>query len=243
MPEKQIEVLENLAVAKNYRNWCVSLAISIAGSKPFELGSGLGHYAEEIVSSKDFKIDRMTLSEIDKTSLIALKRKFLSDRRIDVINLGDRETPIENDHTSFLSWNVLEHIEDDVSAMRIATQVCAPGSNVMIFVPAYRFLYSHFDKEIGHHRRYTKRELINKATLAGFHDIQVRSFNFGGFFYWFFVVKLLRRTPKESLTLKLLDRFFVPIARNLESRTVVPAGQSLVLFAKTNTKGVKEFDF
>ena len=143
---------------------------------------------------------------------------------------------IESDHTSFISWNVLEHIEDDIAALQIASKVCMPGANVMILVPANQFLFSNFDREIGHFRRYTKKELARKAHVAGFTHIKVKSFNFIGYFYWLLMMKILKKSPRDTATLRNLDRIVIPVLRRLESLLPMPIGQSLVLYAQTSSR-------
>jgi SAM-dependent methyltransferase len=66
------------------------------------------------------------------------------------------------------SSNVLEHIEDDVEALKTMKQAMVPGGYLGIYVPALPFIYSNLDKNVGHFRRYRRRELIQKVQDAGF---------------------------------------------------------------------------
>jgi len=54
--------------------------------------------------------------------------------------------------------DVLEHIEDDEGELCVAATHLAPGGHLVMLSPAFNFLYSPFDKAIGHHRRYTPRD-------------------------------------------------------------------------------------
>lgn len=57
------------------------------------------------------------------------------------------------------AFDVIEHVEDHVTAAREMRRVTRPGGMLFVTVPAYRFLWSEHD-EINHHfRRYTPREL------------------------------------------------------------------------------------
>jgi hypothetical protein len=58
---------------------------------------------------------------------------------------------------------VIEHIEDSTAELRRAVDLLAPGGHLLILVPAFNYLYSPFDKAIGHFRRYDKK--ILKAEL------------------------------------------------------------------------------
>ncbi len=56
---------------------------------------------------------------------------------------------------TILYIDVLEHIEDDRAEMARAAAHLAPGGRVIVLAPAHQFLYTPFDKAIGHYRRYS----------------------------------------------------------------------------------------
>src|SRR5207244_311060 len=64
--------------------------------------------------------------------------------------------------------NVLEHIEDDQDIVRMAHQSLVPGGALVIYSPALRWLYSSYDKAVGHYRRYEKNPLEDLLRAAGF---------------------------------------------------------------------------
>jgi len=70
------------------------------------------------------------------------------------------EVPPQERFDAILYIDVLEHIEDDRGEAAKATRLLAPGGHMIILGPAHQFLYSPFDRAIGHFRRY------NLATLS-----------------------------------------------------------------------------
>lgn len=62
--------------------------------------------------------------------------------------------------------DVLEHIEKDAEEAALAARHLKPGGTIVILSPAYQFLYSPFDKRIGHFRRYTLG-VLRKITPPG----------------------------------------------------------------------------
>jgi SAM-dependent methyltransferase len=64
--------------------------------------------------------------------------------------------------------DVLEHVADDVGALRECRRVLKPGGRMFIFVPAYRWLWSLQDEISHHHRRYTARTLRASVGAAGY---------------------------------------------------------------------------
>jgi SAM-dependent methyltransferase len=56
-----------------------------------------------------------------------------------------------------MAFDLFEHVKDDKEAVREMTRVLKPGGNLVFTVPAFGFLYSAHDRELGHFRRYNKK--------------------------------------------------------------------------------------
>lgn len=69
---------------------------------------------------------------------------------------------------SVYTSNVLEHIENDTDALVSIKKKMLPGALLVIYVPALPILFSEMDAKVGHYRRYTKKELLEKVSQAGF---------------------------------------------------------------------------
>lgn len=66
------------------------------------------------------------------------------------------------------AFEVLEHIENDVEALRTWADFVKPGGTILLSVPALKSLWSSSDVWAGHHRRYERNELEMKVNEAGF---------------------------------------------------------------------------
>lgn len=88
------------------------------------------------------------------------------------------EMPFEADSFDLAaSLDVIEHLEDDLAALRELRRVVAPGGSLLVTVPAYQWLWSGHD-EINHHfRRYTRRSLLRAGEEAGWHQVRTTYFN------------------------------------------------------------------
>ena len=66
-------------------------------------------------------------------------------------------------------FDVIEHVEDDESFLQTIAERLQPGGRLYLTVPAGPWLWSDNDREAGHWRRYTRSELLDKVSRAGFH--------------------------------------------------------------------------
>jgi SAM-dependent methyltransferase len=62
--------------------------------------------------------------------------------------------------------DVLEHIDDDRGQIEMAAKLVRRGGYIVILSPAHQWLFSEFDKSIGHLRRYNKRSLRSLLPLG-----------------------------------------------------------------------------
>jgi hypothetical protein len=84
---------------------------------------------------------------------------------------------------------------------------------------------------VGHYRRYKEGTLKAQLTGAGFTVVQVRYANAIGAVAWWAIARVLRRTPTESASVNVFDRYAVPVIKWLESRWPPPFGQSIFAVA------------
>jgi len=76
-----------------------------------------------------------------------------------------------------VSLDVIEHLEDDLAALRELRRVVAPQGALLVTVPAYQWLWSGHDVINHHHRRYTRRSLQRVAEQAGWRQVRTTYFN------------------------------------------------------------------
>lgn len=111
------------------------------------------------------------------------------------------------------SLNVLEHIADDVGALRELHRVLSPGGRLMIYVPALSILWTRMDDRVGHLRRYTRRSLTSALRAAGFGVSRCRYADSLGAAAAL-AYRLLRRDGRlDPAAVRFYDRVLFPISR------------------------------
>lgn len=117
-----------------------------------------------------------TVTALDPVHEAAL---FCSRRRVERLVQGSVvELPFADGVFDLVtSLDVIEHVDDDLSALREMRRVLKPGGLLLLTVPAHMFLWSGHDEALHHKRRYGGAELRCKVVSAGFNVVRQTSFN------------------------------------------------------------------
>jgi len=223
----QSEVLEGLATAVNHRRWFVELALPYLGDDPLEIGSGLGDYALEWAPH----FPRFTATEADPDRLVQLKERLASHPSIDVRQMLLPTTERAN-HSAVVSYNVLEHIEDHVGALRSMAQLVRPGGRIVLIVPAFMFAMSQVDIATGHVRRYTRKTMRAALTEAGLQVEKLHYANMLGLIGYYMATSVFKLAPKEGPMVKVYDTTVLPLTKGFEKIVRPPFGQSVFAVAR-----------
>jgi SAM-dependent methyltransferase len=142
------------------------------------------------------------------------------------------------------AFDVVEHCLDDGQAVAELVRVLAPGGRLLLSVPAYQWAWSDHDVQAGHHRRYTRPQLVELVRGAGV-TVDRATYAFGAVFPFFLVERLLRRVRRRGTggsgeqrrltpVPPVLDRLLMALShadRRLLGRRDLPFGSSVFLAA------------
>ena len=151
---------------------------------------------------------------------------------VTVVQAGVDEVPALGRFDTVVLVNVLEHIPDDATAVKVLAEALVPGGHLLLYVPAFDELYSEFDRRIGHHRRYRREELEARVAAAGLEVVDARYVNLVGAVAWWVLARQLRQTPTKRWSAMTFDRVAVPVVSRLERRWPPPFGQSILCVAR-----------
>jgi SAM-dependent methyltransferase len=113
------------------------------------------------------------------------------ERRVPVIQAAFQDILPPRGRTPAIGlFDVLEHIEDDVTALARIHETLTPGGMFYVAVPAYQLLWSQDDTEGGHFRRYTLSSLGAKLRTAGF-SVEYETYFFASLVLPLFLVRTL----------------------------------------------------
>jgi 2-polyprenyl-3-methyl-5-hydroxy-6-metoxy-1,4-benzoquinol methylase len=142
-------------------------------------------------------------------------------------------------------FDTIEHVPDDLRALRECRRVLAPDGRLFISTPAYQFLYANNDRVAHHERRYTARGLRARLAAAGLEPVTLTYFNtllFPAILPAVLVKKAIERVsdPGDRTNLShpmhpALNRALGTIMsaeRHLLARASMPFGHSLIAIAR-----------
>jgi ubiquinone/menaquinone biosynthesis C-methylase UbiE len=109
-----------------------------------------------------------------------------------------------------LFLDVLEHLEDEKSAISEAYRVLRDGGSLLILVPAFEFLWSGHDVLNQHKRRYTKSEIATRIVYNKFSICRISYWNF----FLFLPIALMKKIKEIINTEETADFTQIPNTLN-----------------------------
>lgn len=200
--------LEIMECAVKYNAFLVDLVMRHAeiGSTTLDFGAGIGTFSEKIRARG---VDVQCVEPDIYQSNVLQSKGFTVYRSLDEV--ADASLSL------IYSLNVLEHIEDDASALGVLYCKLGVGGRLVIYVPAFNLLYSKMDEKVGHYRRYRRSGLVGLLRNAGFQIEEARYVDSAGFFAAM-AYKFLGNADGDlnPVTLKFYDRFIFPVSRVID---------------------------
>jgi len=159
--------LDLFALAKNWKDYIKREISRYVTGDVLEVGAGIG---ATTVVLHDGTARRWVCLEPDERLALRLKARLTSCGGRSATNVIVGSLRTFSDRPSFdciLYIDVLEHIHDDRAQIDAAARLVRSGGHVVILSPAHHWLFSEFDKSIGHFRRYNKAHLRSMMPAVG----------------------------------------------------------------------------
>ena len=203
-----------------------------AGQKVAEVGTGIGNIAPLLLNR-----EQVWLTDYSETYLRHLRGRYGNRPNVSIEEL-DISKPLGDDNAANLhgvadtvvAFNVVEHIEDDLGALRTVHDLLEDDGRLLLLVPYGPRLYGKLDEALDHFRRYKRDDLKALLEKAGFTVERVSFVNALGTLGWWFNGRLLRRRRVPNIQARL-NQFLLPLLR-LERRLGIPYGLSIIMVAR-----------
>jgi 2-polyprenyl-3-methyl-5-hydroxy-6-metoxy-1,4-benzoquinol methylase len=224
--------LETIREARRYGAHVFDLFRPHIGRRILEVGCGIGTMSEKLAAIADTIVGVEPNAACIERVAEAMRHepKFsLRPCHLEECDVGELRS---HRFDTVYCVNVLEHIEEDVAALRLFADVIVPQGKVLIFVPAVAAAYGPLDAELGHHRRYSKTTLAQAFTAAGLELAMLRYTNPIGLIGWMYNAHVSKARVHSLSQVRLFERFVAPWALPLERLITPPIGLSLMAVGK-----------
>jgi len=217
--------LDVFATATNWREYWTCLVKPFIGGRVLEVGAGIGSATRILCQAG---ASRWIALEPDPDlrrrlhDTVATIQHPIEVRPGTVASLGAEER-----FDAVLYIDVLEHIEDDGAELLGASRHLAKGGHLIVLSPAHQFLFTAFDKAIGHYRRYDRASL-SSVIPAGLSPVMLRYLDSVGMLASLANRLVLRSAAPSARQIAFWDGRLVPPSRWLDPLLGHRVGKSIL---------------
>jgi SAM-dependent methyltransferase len=192
-----------------------------------EIGAGIG---STTAAMHDGIAHRWVCLEPDVNNATRLKRSVVegSEYKETQVIAGSLDTLAKrSSFDCILYMDVLEHIYDDRDQIQAAAQLVRHGGCIIILSPAHQWLFSEFDRSIGHLRRYNK-QLLRSLMPSGWIQVKLAYLDSVGALLSLGNAIALRQAMPSPWQIAIWDRFCIPLSRIVDSVLREKCGKSIL---------------
>jgi SAM-dependent methyltransferase len=219
--------LELFSQADNWKNYYGNFIEKYLQGRVLEVGAGIGATTEFLCKGHQkqwlcLEPDPILTEKIDLKISVGRLPPCCQSR---VGTSADLEP--KNLFDTIIYMDVLEHIKDDRSEVKIVTQHLSIGGYLVVLAPAHQWLFTPFDTAIGHYRRYNKKSLasVMPKSLNCIQLIYLDSVGLIASLGNRFVLK--SKTPTKQ-QIQLWDKVMIPLSKKLDPILQYSLGKSVL---------------
>jgi SAM-dependent methyltransferase len=226
---RELDLFANAVTWKSY--YAAEVRAYLCGDV-LEVGAGLGintHFLKSRLAAS------WTCLEPDPDLADRIRKRFaadpnLADCRVETAATQDLVGDARFDSIAYI--DVLEHIADDRAELQRAADLLRTGGRIVVLAPAHQWLYSPFDRSIGHYRRYNASQL-RFCTPSGCSIARTAYLDSAGILASGVNCLLVKKDAPSLRQILFWDRVLVPVSKILDRLTFHLVGKTiLVLWTK-----------
>lgn len=223
------EILDRLNRAPRFNQWMADVIRPYVGDRVLEIGAGTGNLSMQLMPRSVYWATDINRHYLDYLLKLRATRPYM---RVAFTDAADASTfPAGQSLDTVVCLNVVEHIQDDIGALRNIRNVLSDGGRAIVLVPCGPWLYGTLDEVLGHFRRYTPDELASVCSQAGFQVEQILNFNRPGVPAWWLNCRVLRRKTFGLAQIRMLN-LLAPLFRLVDSWLPLPPLSIIAILRK-----------
>lgn len=221
--------LEVFAGAVHWKRYFASQLRPFIRGDVLEVGAGLGSTTKVLCQGA---INSWTCLEPDVKLANQLRAVLSRDSLLETLPIQVKpgtlaDIPSGALFDSILYIDVLEHIEDDHSELLMAAQHLSYRGHLIVLSPAHNWLFSPFDRAIGHFRRYSQASLC-QAAPPQLELVRLRYLDAVGMVASLANRNVLKSSHPTKPQIRFWDTCMVPLSRFADPLLRYRIGKSIV---------------
>ena len=215
--------LDSFDDASNFRKYQIKKIKKYIKDKIIlDVGSGSGG----LINYYQKETKNISLIEPSKNLNQKLKKKFKNHK----IKIFINKSYIKQKYETILYMDVIEHIKNYENEIYFNLKNLKKKGFLIINVPAFNFLYTDFDKNVGHIKRFTKKDFLKLSKKFNLNIKKLEYYDSIGFFLILFSKFLFRYNLKSknvSKNVKIWD-YLIPLSKLIDKIFFNKFGKSLI---------------
>lgn len=217
--------------AVNWKTYFAAKLFPYIKGDVLECGAGIGSNAAFLNNGTP---STWVMLEPDLNMITCLKSKLANKElpsNTEIIHGTINDLDPDRKFDVIIYIDVLEHIETDALEIKKTSVHLKDEGTLIVLAPAFPFLYSTFDKAIGHYRRYTARDFknITPSSLQLLHAIYLDSM---GFFASITNRLLLNQSQPSMQQIQFWNKWLIPLSKITDRLFFFSFGKSILAIWK-----------
>ena len=227
------EILGRLSRAPRFNRWMADVIRPFIGNRVLEIGAGTGNMSVNLMPRASYWATDVNPLYLEYLASLRANRPYMGVAHTDAA--AGQTYPSGESFDTVVCLNVVEHLEDDLGALRNIWNVLDDAGRAIVLVPHGPKLFGTLDEVLGHCRRYTVEQLVDVSQRASFTVEQVLKFNRAGVPAWWLNGKILRRRTFGLAQIRMLN-VLTPLFRRVDSWLPLPPLSIIAILKKDASK-------
>lgn len=220
--------LELFSAAKNWKQYVTKIIKPYIYGDLLEVGAGIGTNTLLFFNNN---VSSIILLEPDKKFCDVLQKLSFNKSfsvSCSVINGYISDIPTTTKFDTILYIDVLEHIEDDIKEIEMASCLLKQNGKLIVLSPAHMYLMSPFDKAIGHFRRYSKKSILSLVKDKSVVPVKCIYVDSVGLFASFANKYFLKQKYPGNPQIAFWDNWMIPLSTILDRALQHKVGKTII---------------
>jgi ubiquinone/menaquinone biosynthesis C-methylase UbiE len=219
--------LNVFSLAVNWKRYWAAKIDPYLGNRVLEVGAGIGGNTKQLIHKQRDLWVGLEPDQAMLNGLLFQKEQGEYPAWCEFCWGTIENLPADEMFDSIIYIDVLEHIEDDQHELELAASHLATGGYLTVLSPAYPYLYTEFDAEIGHYRRYTRKSLVS-LDPSGLRLVNSFYLDSVGLMASLINKLFLHSSRPSAIQITFWDNYIIPLSKFVDPIHCFSMGRSIV---------------